>query len=174
MTGQPVILTLQLDGVSYEFFEDARQKYFPSAINYIGAHLTLFHQLPGREFEVVLRCVADICKRTTPLTLTVSALRKLGRGVVYDIASPELLAMRSQLANDFGEWLIAQDKQKFRPHITVQNKVSPEQARALYDHLSSDFSPFEVKGEGIQLWFYEGGRGRRGTWRPAGAVPFQS
>lgn len=166
-------MTLQLDAQSAAFFETQRQQYFPSAINYIGAHLTLFHNLPGEEFEGVLKRTARICAAREPFEVTVSELMKLGRGVAYRIEAPALVDLRDRLVEQFKPWLIKQDRQKFRPHITIQNKVSPAKAAALYEHLSSDFEPFTAKAEGLQLWFYEGGSNQRGTWAPAGAIGFK-
>ena len=42
----PLILTLQLDAQAFAFFNFLRQKHFPAKINYLDAHLTLFHHLP--------------------------------------------------------------------------------------------------------------------------------
>jgi hypothetical protein len=53
--------------------------------------------------------------------------------------------------------LTPQDQQKLRPHVTVQNKVDPQAARALYEQLKADFVPFEATGTGLQLWAYRGG-----------------
>ena len=171
-------MTLQLDAKSAAFFEDRRRKHFPPAINYIGAHLTLFHNLPGREFDAVLKIAAEICGTVSPFEMTVSRLMKLGRGVAYKIEAPPLYDLRRALAERFEPWLVRQDRERFRPHVTIQNKVSPEQASALYDRLSAVFEPFAVKAEGLQFWFYEGGRDRSGgwrpgTWAPAGAMAFR-
>ena len=169
---RPIILTLQLDGDSQAFFQAQRARYFPPAINYIDAHLTLFHNLPGERFDAVLKTLARACAAQGPFALEVCGLMKLGRGVAYKIDAPALLALREALAEAFEPWLVKQDRERFRPHVTVQNKVSPAQAAALYDHLSAGFEPFEARAEGVQLWFYEGGPNRPGTWAPAGAVAF--
>lgn len=105
--------------------------------------------------------------------MLVSGLMKLGRGVAYKIESDEAHAVRNALAERFNPWLIKQDRQGFRPHVTIQNKVSPAEASGLYEHLSSDFEPFKIKAEGLQLWLYEGGPNRPGTWAPAGAIAFK-
>ena len=176
---QPVIVTLQLDADSAALFESLRRKHFPPAINHVGAHLTLFHNLPAREFETILKIAGEACGNAAPFVMTVSGLMKLGRGVAYRIESEPLLALRAALAGHFAPWLIKQDRERFRPHVTIQNKVSPAQASALYDHLSADFEPFAARAEGLQFWFYEGGRNRSGryrpgTWAPAGAMAFSA
>ena len=171
---QPVIVTLQLDADSAALFEGLRRKHFPPAINHVGAHLTLFHNLPGSAFETILKIAAEFCGSAAPFDMTVSGLMKLGRGVAYRIESEPLLALRAALAEGFAPWLIKQDRERFRPHVTIQNKVSPAQASALYDHLSADFEPFTARAEGLQFWFYDGGRNRPGTWAPAGAMAFSA
>ena len=110
--------------------------------------------------------------------MAVSGLMKLGRGVAYRIESEQLFELRAALARRFEPWLIRQDRERFRPHVTIQNKVSPAEASALYDRLSAGFEPFTARAEGLQFWFYEGGRNRDGayrpgTWAPAGAMAFR-
>lgn len=56
-----------------------------------------------------------------------------------------------------------------RPHVTVQNKVSPQKARALRERLEQTFTPFEVRGEGLLLWRYLGG-----PWELVGEYLFRS
>jgi hypothetical protein len=44
---RPLILTLKMDRESFSRFEGLRQAHFPPHRNFIPAHLTLFHHLPG-------------------------------------------------------------------------------------------------------------------------------
>jgi hypothetical protein len=111
----------------------------------------------------------EVCLDQTPLTLTATGLRSLGRGVAYELRSPGLSALRRELARRWEPWLGAQDRQGFKPHVTVQNKVSPEQARALLEQLQRTFSPCEVEGLDLSLWRYLGG-----PWEPAGTYLFSS
>lgn len=94
---------------------------------------------------------------------------RLGRGVALNIESEKLTEIRSELALRFRKWLSGQDRAKFRPHVTIQNKAAPHEAAALFDHLKATILPFEAMAEGIQIWSYE-----RGPWRPIAAVPFQA
>lgn len=91
----------------------------------------------------------------------------LGRGVAFRLESPELAALRRGLAARWAAWLGAQDRQPPRPHVTVQNKVRPEAARALHAELAAGFRPFPVEGRGLLLWRYLGG-----PWEPVASVPF--
>ncbi len=87
--------------------------------------------------------------------------------MAYELVSPELEEVREWLADRWEPWLGAQDRQRFKPHVTVQNKVSAERARELYDRLGGSFSPFEVGAKGLLLWRYLGG-----PWEPVGEYDF--
>ncbi|MEM7567909.1 MAG: 2'-5' RNA ligase family protein, partial [Pseudomonadota bacterium] len=97
----------------------------------------------------------------------VNGLRMLGRGVAYTLRSRALDSVRADLSRAFKPWLTGQDREGFRPHVTVQNKVSSAEAKGLHAHLLAGFAPFDVRAEGIQLWHYRGG-----PWSPAGAIAF--
>jgi len=172
MFDRPIIVTLQMDHKSAEFFDAQRKKYFPADINFVPAHLTLFHELAGRKFDHVLEIVAEACAAETPFAIKIQGLLKLGRGVAYLVQSERLTRFRAGLARSFARLLSGQDLEGFHPHVTIQNKVSPQAAQALYKHLSDGFAPFEPLGEGVQLWRYEGAGARRARWTPAGAIAF--
>ena len=165
----PLILTLRMDDSSQEYFDRLRELYFPPERNHLNAHLTLFHKLPGEQEAKISTEIREICREYEPLTLAVRDLRFLGRGVAYELSSPQLSALRRELVRSWAPWLGAQDSQGFKPHITVQNKVSPEQARALHQELQAAFAPLEVEGLGLSLWRY-----LNGPWEPAGTYLFSA
>jgi len=162
-----MILTLRMDESSQEHFDRLRELHFPPERNYLRAHLTLFHKLPGEQEAEISADLREICREQGPPTLTATGLRFLGKGVAYELSSPGLASVRKDLVRRWEPWLGPQDRQGFKPHITVQNKVAPEQARALHRELQAAFSPFEVEGLGLSLWRYLGG-----PWEPAGTYPF--
>ncbi len=164
----PLILTLALDATTQTRLDALREAHFPPARNYLAAHLTLFHHLPAEESATIATDLADLCAAREPLSLTASGVIFFGRGVAYGFAAPDLVAMRTELARRWWSWLTAQDRQKFRAHVTVQNKVAPAQARALHAALSADFTPFTATGEALRLWRYLGG-----PWEPVAAYPFE-
>lgn len=166
MTSAPIIVTLQLDAASTAFFEAQRQAHFPAAINRVRAHLTLFHALPGDDPDAVLREIAAEAMRPS-FPLAVTGLIPLGRGVAYRIESDTLLRLRERLASRFAGVLTRLDREKFRPHVTIQNKVAPASARALLQSLAADFAPLTATAEGLQLFWYRGG-----PWSPLAAVAF--
>lgn len=148
------ILTLRLDERSQQFFERMRQQHYPPALNQIAAHLTLFHTLPESDDVRAALTSAAAC---APFSLKVTGLRSLGRGVAYTLASVELNALHRTLAAAFADELSAQDRQKFQPHVVVQNKATGEQAKYLKAALAAGFSTFWVEAVGLDLWRYLGG-----------------
>ena len=107
-----------------------------------------------------------VCDRPH-LTLDVTGVRSLGRGTALVLSSPELLAVRASLAGRWEAWLTPQDRQRFSPHVTVQNKVEPARAKELVAALQAGFAPWSMTGTGVQLWRYLGG-----PWEPVETIPF--
>jgi 2'-5' RNA ligase len=163
----PLILTLALDANAFQMFDELRRAHFPPERNFIPAHLTLFHHLPGAELPGVVAALRRVAGEHGPIPLAVTGLRSLGRGVAFTLESPALAALRRDLASQWAPWLGAQDRQGFRPHVTVQNKVSGAEASALLARLQAGFSPFAATGTGLLLWHYRGG-----PWERAGFFPF--
>lgn len=163
-----LILTLKLEHVAFERLDALRRAHFPSERNVIPAHLTLFHALPGDQEPSIQQTLHAFCSETPWLTLHFPSLRFLGRGVAVEVDAPELLAIRRQLATQWSGWLSAQDRQGNRPHITIQNKVPPDQARQLYAELGAGWQPFAASGEGLLLWRY-----LSRPWELAGAYRFE-
>jgi len=143
----PLILTLGLDGRSFAFFDALRRAHFPPERNLIPAHLTLFHNLPACEARGIRAALGEAARATRQVPLRVTGVKGLGRGVAFGIESPALSALRRRLADAFDPWLTPQDRQGFRPHVTVQNKVEPRAAEALRRELLAGFAPFEARGE---------------------------
>ena len=156
-----------MDEASQERFDRLREAHFPPERNYLSAHLTLFHHLPGDREGEVIEQIEEACRQQAPITLRAAGLLFMGRGVAYKLEAPELVGLRRRLAKAWEPLLTNQDRQGLRPHVTVQNKVAPERARALHQELESSFSPFEVRGEGLLLWRYLGG-----PWEGVGEYPF--
>jgi 2'-5' RNA ligase len=165
---KPLIVTLQLGANASEYFDRLREAYFPLAINHLKAHLTLFHNLPGEEANAVIASLAAAAAKRAAFSVEVSGLMRLGRGTAFRIESAALDGLRGALAQTFAPWLTKQDREAFRPHVTIQNKVAPHEATALFDHLSHSVAPFVATAEGLQLWRYEGG-----PWSPVAAIAFQ-
>ncbi|MGY2048582.1 2'-5' RNA ligase family protein [Methylobacterium sp. JK268] len=167
MSQPPLILTLCLDEAAFTRFNAERRAHFPAALNHIPAHVTLFHHLPGEEERGIVETLAALARTEAPAPVRVAGLRFLGRGVAYDLDAPAVARLRARLAQAFAPWLTPQDRQGFRPHVTVQNKVAPDVARALHGRLSAAFAPFDATGTGLLLWRYLGG-----PWEKRARFPF--
>lgn len=153
----PLILTLALDADSQALFNGLRQQHFPKERNYLQAHVTLFHHLPATERPIIEAELQELTSTLPLLSLRVTGLRFLGRGVAYDLENPTLQQLHKQLQTRWATWLKPQDQQRLKPHITVQNKVDPAVARALHQELQEQFVPFDATGTGLHLWAYRGG-----------------
>lgn len=164
---EPFILTLKTDAAAFARLDALRQQHFPPERNFLAAHITLFHALPGDQEAAIRATLAPICAATPVLTLSLPSVRFLGRGVAINVDSPALLALRGCLAQQWHDWLSPQDRQRYQPHVTIQNKVVPEVARALYTQLSQSWVPLTAQGEGLLLWRYQGG-----PWAFVAEFPF--
>ena len=156
MQKHPLILTLRLDALSLAFFDAQRKLYFPPERNFLDAHLMLFHQLPYE--PATFDHFSDLS--VAPFNMQVTGLMNLGAGVAYRIDSPDLRSLHRSLSSHFRDRLTPQDKQGFRPHITIMNKTTPEIARALIADLTLNFKSFTIQATGLDLWTY-----LNGPWR---------
>ena len=162
----PLIVSLLLDDAAQQRFDRLRAEHFPRERNFLSAHVTLFHALPGEYEEAVRGDIADAARRA-PFPVEVTGVRFLGRGVAYELSSSVIDEVRGSLARTWAPWLTAQDRQRHRPHVTVQNKVAPDVARELHGRLSAAFVPGSVTARGLGLWRYLGG-----PWEPVADFPF--
>ena len=127
----------------------------------LAAHCTLFHHLPPSAADELKHRLTQATRGARAPDARVSGLMSLGRGVAYRIDSPGLAAIRHDLAHAFASLLTPQDAGGWRPHVTIQNKVQPNVAKLLLEHLSRDFRPRAVELTGIATWWYRGG-----PWEP--------
>lgn len=157
---RPLVVTLALDEADQRRLDDLRRAHFPPERNHLGAHVTLFHALPGERGGHV-RALLEGATRRAPFPVEVTGVRLLGRGVALVLRSDDLTGLHTRLQRDavdaFGDAVTAQDRQRLSAHVTVQNKVSPERARALHAELSAGFAPGRVEATGLALWRYAGG-----------------
>ena len=163
---RPLILSAVLDAPVQQRLDALRRAHFPAERNHLDAHVTLFHHLPGAEEGAVAEPVAEAARAPAP-PVEVSGVRLLGRGVAVWLSSPQLAALRAALARRWAPWLTPQDRGKRDLHVTVQNKVTPQAARALRAELSAAFVPFDAVAVGLALWRYRGG-----PWELARDLPF--
>ncbi|CAA9362304.1 MAG: hypothetical protein AVDCRST_MAG36-2738 [uncultured Nocardioidaceae bacterium] len=163
---RPLVLTLRLDEATQDRFDRERAAHFPPGRTAVGAHVTLFHALPGSSRpEVEAELTTHQARR--PFQVTVTEPFPLGRGVAYGLESEELRVLHRGLQDRWSDLLTPQDRQRLRPHVTVQNKVTPEQARATLAQLRAAHHPAEATALGLSLWRYDGG-----PWTPLAEFGF--
>lgn len=153
----PLIVTAVMGAADQRHFDRLRTVHFPPDRNHLAAHITLFHQLPPSSRDELEGLFWMIAADTPPPAATLCEPWSLGRGVAFRIESPELLAIRNRIAERFHGLLTAQDRGVPRLHITVQNKVSPGEARALQAELSKGFRPRALSITGLAAYLYRGG-----------------
>ena len=157
----PIIVTAVLGGKDQAWFDGLRRAHFPPERNQLAAHLTMFHHLPpGVAPELKQRLVAATRGVPPPLA-RLTAPFSLGRGVAYRIDCPGVAAIRADLADAFSGLLLPQDRQGWRAHVTVQNKVDPAAAKVLLQALSATFVARPLAVVGLAAWWYRGG-----PWEP--------
>lgn len=153
----PLIVTAQMGKADQAWADELRRRYFPPERNFLPAHITLFHHLPPAHADEIRHRLARIARAAPPPDATVDGLMFLGRGVALAVRSPELLAIRAELAEALTGLLVPQDMGTPKLHITVQNKVQPVEAKALHARLQAEISPRPLDIRDLVLWRYLGG-----------------
>lgn len=165
----PLILGLTLAPDDQARLNRLRDAHFPRERNFLAAHVTLFHHLPGTDLDPIVAAIVAACMTTPSFPVRVARLQSLGRGVALTLEADPLLRLRASLARTWANALTAQDRHGYRPHVTIQNKVAPSIAKALLVDLSKSFTPWSITATGLSLWHYRGG-----PWEPAGTFPFRA
>ncbi|WP_233543086.1 2'-5' RNA ligase family protein [Sphingomonas edaphi] len=163
----PLIVTANLGDADFAWLNGLRIKHFPPERNQLPAHLTMFHALPPSVEDEAKHELSRHASGTRPQAL-VAGLMNLGGGVAYRIVSDELESIRNEIAAHFHGMLTAQDAAGWRPHVTVQNKVSNRIALTLLADLERDFRPRPLVLTGLSLHRYLGG-----PWEPIAQYPFR-
>lgn len=154
---RPFILTLALDAELAQTLNALRTRHFPPERNFLAAHVTLFHALPGEREAALRGDLMEVCAATPPFGVTLPRLHHWGKGVFAELESSDLLRVRESLKTRWSDALTRQDRQGYRPHVTLQNKVPKDEAAALYAKLSATWRPLRGDALGLELWRYAGG-----------------
>ena len=156
----PIIVTALFGDGDNGWLQELRRVHFPPERNQVPAHLTLFHHLaPSLERELGQRLAVHAA--APPPRARISGVIDLGAGTALRVESEELEDIRSDLAEAFRGVLTPQDRAPWRPHITIQNKVEPRQARRLQEQLRATFQPRPLRLKGLASFHYLGG-----PWEP--------
>lgn len=164
----PFIVTAELPPDVLAWADALRRAHYPAERNKLAAHVTLFHSFAPSLREELPRVLARIAAGYAPPKAALNGLMPLGTGTALAVASPAMLTIRAEIAEHFLGALTAQDRHEPRLHITIQNKVTPQAAKALQRELAPDLRAAEFAFTGLSLHLYRGGH-----WEPQGRWPFR-
>ncbi len=84
---QPLILTLALDNPLSRTLNALRQRHFPKERNFLEAHVTLFHALPGDREAAMRHDLSAVCSETPTFGVALPRLRHWGKVVFVELKS---------------------------------------------------------------------------------------
>ena len=97
----------------------------------------------------------------------IAGLMNLGGGVAFRIVSDDLDAIRGEIADAFAGCLPPRIS-GLAAHVTIQNKVPPREAKALFQALGNGFAARPIRISGLGLHRYLGG-----PWETLRTFPFR-
>jgi len=162
-----LIVTAELGASDLAWLDGLRRAHYPPERNRLQAHLTMFHALPPSSEAELLSRLSQLGSRAAP-NARIEGLMDLGGGVAFRVVSPDLDRIRDELGHDLRGLLSAQDAGGWRPHVTIQNKVAPREARAVMAGIQAEFRPRPLAISGLGLHRYLGG-----PWDPLAIYPFR-
>jgi hypothetical protein len=165
---RPFIVTAVLPSDIQGWAEGLRRAHFPPERNHLHAHVTLFHAFAPSLLEELRSFLPEIAREFAPPGARITGLMDLGKGTAIALESEQLLALRALIAEHFHGSLTDQDLHEPRPHITIQNKVTKEEARALQARLAPTIEPRGFAFPALDLHRYEGG-----PWSHIKRMPFR-
>ena len=157
----PLIVTAELPADLLAWANALRREHYPPERNQVDAHVTLFHALPPSCEDEVRELLAAAARERAPVPARLEGVMSLGPGTALRIQSPAMLALRRELAGRLHGLLTGQDVHDPRLHVTVQNKVSQKEAKALQHRLAAEVIPRDFRFAGLALHRYRGG-----PWEP--------
>lgn len=149
----PFIVTAEMPPDIFAWADGLRRAHFPPERNVLSAHVTLFHSFAPSLREELLRTLGDFACEFAAPDAVVEGLMNLGKGTALSVRSPGMLAIRERIAERFQGALTKQDQHTPRLHITVQNKVTVDDARRLQAELDGyPARAFRFTGLGLHLY----------------------
>ncbi|QFT77486.1 2'-5' RNA ligase family protein [Erythrobacter sp. THAF29] len=164
----PFILTAKLPEHIHLWADDLRKRHFPPERNHLHAHVTMFHAFAPSLLEELKDFIPQVVSEFAAPAADITGVMDLGKGTAIRLHSPGLLAIRALIAEHFHGALTDQDLYEPRPHITIQNKVKKEEARALQAKLSPTIEIRQFTFPALELYRYQGG-----PWEFVKASPFR-
>lgn len=161
-----LILTLGFDSGSFARLAPLRERFFPTARNFIPVHVTLFQQLPSDQVNRLLGSLAQEARTTPALPFAATGILDFGGGAAVTLSCPPANDLQGRLRAAWSDLLTDSDDRSRKLHVTVQNKVGRDTARATQAALRAGFAPWEGMFDRLLLWHYRGG-----PWERAGTFP---
>jgi hypothetical protein len=149
------------------WLQELRRAHYPAERNRVPAHLTLFRQLPPSAEGELSRRLARYAAMPPP-SARIAGVIDLGEGTALRIESEELEDIRAELGEAVFGLLTPQDRAPWRPHVTIQNKVEPREARRLQQRLRASLEPRPLAIRALATWRYLGG-----PWQPVRTFSFR-
>jgi hypothetical protein len=163
----PIVVTALFGPGDDGWLQELRRAHYPAERNRVPAHLTLFRQLPPSVEPELHRRIAAAVAGPAPRA-TIAGIVDLDGGSALRVHSEGLEAIREDLADALHGLLTPQDQAPWRPHITIQNKVEPREARRLQTELRARFAPRPLALRALATWQHRGG-----PWEPIRTFPFR-
>lgn len=165
---QPYIVTAALPQDIQSWAEGLRRTHYPAHRNKLHAHVTMFHAFAPSLFAELKDFLPRVAAEFRAPPGKITGIMDLGKGTAIALQSPQLLEIREFIAAHFHGALTAQDLFEPRPHITIQNKVSKEEARALQAELTPQIQPRSFNFPALELHIY-----RNGPWEEVKRCAFR-
>lgn len=166
--GAPLLVTAELPPDILVWADALRRTHYPPARNRLRAHVTLIHGLPPSADGEVRALLSDLARLTSPPPAQFTGLMDLGRGTAFAVNSPATEALHALIADRLLGIIQQKDARPLRLHVTVQNKVSTEEARALQAELARSPHPGDFRFRGFGLYAWDGD-----LWRLSHVYPFR-
>lgn len=154
---KPFIVTAKLPPDIQGWAEGLRRAHYPEERNHLHAHVTMFHSFAPSLLDELRDFLPRVTAEFAPPEADITGLMDLGTGTAIALASPQLLSLREMIADHFHGSLTAQDLYEPRPHITIQNKVTKREARALQAELAPEIPRKHFVFPALELHLYQGG-----------------
>jgi hypothetical protein len=165
--GAPLLVTAELPPDVLAWADALRRANYPPERNRLRAHVTLFHALPPSVEAELVQVLGDLARRPPPVA-RMDGLMKLDRGTALAVESPEMVELHGLVAERMHGLLTHQDTRPLRLHVTIQNKVTSQAARALQAELEPSLrvTSFRFRAFGLYAW-------EEGLWREIRTIPFR-
>ena len=158
------VLTLQTNRDFHDRINDLQKQYVPAQLNNVGAHITLFHALPGSRLNSIVTDLLEIAPPVQRFQIKTLEPRLMSHGVALDTnihhARPLWKTLHQKWGPAGADFLSKQDQQ-FDAHYTIQNQVEKDVAIKTWEKVRERFKCDKGWAIGFTLYKYTKG----GNWR---------